>query len=404
MNLAVRDIRHDLSRFLLTSIGLGLLLTIVLAMTGIYNGIISDATALPDSLDADLWVVQRDTRGPFAELSRVSRDLEDRARVVPGVAGVRSYVSHTIQRETMSGDPLRFTAVGLSWPDDRGEQLPIVEGRPLAQGHFEFIVDRSLGLSLGERVRLGRDLYTVVGITEGLLASGGDPAAFFSRSDSQKIQNDVSNEAVRLEREARSSRVRDSAIGDNPEMVRFSGKAASLVPALAPAPVSAVMINLLPGVSPEGVRDRLESWQDVSVYTAQDQRDLILGGVVEKTRRQIGLFRGLLVLISAILLGLIIFTMTVDKIHSIALLKLLGARSSVILGMILQEALLLGGIAYGLALVIGDSAFHLFPRRVVIGNEDRLGLLAVVILISALSSAFGMRKALAADPNEVLAS
>ena len=404
MNLSLRDVRHDLSRFLLTAVGLGLLLTVVLAMTGIYNGIIKDATALPDSLGADLWIVQRDTRGPFAELSRVSSDLEERARAVPGVARARSYASHTIQRQLPNGRPLRFTAVGLSWPDDIGAGLPIVEGRPLAQPHYECLADRSLGLSIGQHIPLGRDTYTVVGITDGLLASGGDPSVFFTLSDAQRIQNDTSNEAIRLDREARAVRVRESALGRDPELVRFSGKNSQLIPALGPLPVSAVMLNLEPGVSIERVRAKLEGWQDVSVYSHDDEHGLILGGVVEKTRRQIGLFRGLLVVISAILMGLIIYTMTVDKIHSIALLKLLGARISVILGMILEEALLLGGIAYVLAVIIGNFAFELFPRRVVVENEHRLALLGIVTVISVAASVFGMKKALSADPNEVLAA
>lgn len=404
MNLALRDVRHDFSRFLLTAVGLGLLLTVVLAMTGIYNGIIKDATALPDSLGADLWIVQRDTRGPFAELSRVSSDMEERARAIPGVARARSYVSHTIQRQLPNGKPLRFTAVGLSWPDDLGKDLPIVKGRPLAQPHYECLVDGSLGLSLGQRIPLGRDVYTVVGITDGLLASGGDPAAFFTLSDAQRIQNDASNEAIRLDREARSERVRQSALGRDPELVRFSGNAARFIPALAPPPVSAVMLNLEPGVSLETVQARLQGWQDVSVYSQDQEHGLILGGVVEKTRRQIGLFRGLLVIISAILMGLIIYTMTVDKIHSIALLKLLGARITVILGMILEEALLLGGIAYLLAVILGNFAFEIFPRRVVVENEHRLALLGIVTVISVAASVIGMKKALAADPNEVLAA
>jgi ABC-type antimicrobial peptide transport system permease subunit len=39
----------------------------------------------------------------------------------------------------------------------------------------------------------------------------------------------------------------------------------------------------------------------------------------------------------------------------------------------------------------------------VVGNEHRLALLAVVVLISVMASIFGIRKALSADPNEVLA-
>ncbi len=403
MNLALRDIRHDLSRFLLTAIGLGLLLSVVLAMTGIYNGILVDATALPDELEADLWVVQRDTRGPFAEPSQIPGELEERARVVPGVEQARSYVSHTIQRTLEDGRPIRMTAVGLAWPDDRGQNLPLVEGRAISQGHYELLADRSLGFQLGEELKFGRDLYTVVGITEGLLASGGDPTAFFTRADLLEIQNDMANEALRLEREARTARVRVSELGRDPEMVRFSTSETELIPGLAPPRISAVMVTLLPGADPQEVRSRLEGWQDVSVYTQQEQRDLILGGLVERTRRQIGLFRALLVVISTILMGLIIYTMTVDKLHSIALLKLLGAKTVVILGMILQESLILGGIAYGLALVIGNATFHRFPRRVLIDDSHRLGLFAVVIAISIVASAAGMKRALAADPNEVLA-
>jgi len=403
VNLAARDIQHDIKRFLLTAVGLGLLLTIVLGMTGIYNGIIVDATALPDSMEADLWVVQRDTRGPFAELSRLPADLEERARAVPGVALARSYVAHTIQRELPDGQPIRFNAIGLSWPDDQGAGLPLIEGRPISQAHYEFIADRSLGLGLGTRIPLGRDVYTIVGITTGITASGGDAVAFFTRSDAQRIQFDQSNEAIRLDREARNARLRRSDLARNLELARRSAGPAANIPALGPPPVSAVMLTLAPGYRAEEVQGRLRQWKDVSVYTQADQDQLILGGTIEKTKRQIGLFRGLLVVISTILMSLIIYTMTLDKMHSIALLKLLGARKSVILGMILQESLLLGGIAYGLAVVLGNSLFPLFPRRVIVTDMHRLLLLLVVVVISILASIIGMKKALAADPNEILA-
>ena len=45
MNLALKDIRHGMFRFVLTCFGLGLLMTVVLAMIGIYNGLVADALA-----------------------------------------------------------------------------------------------------------------------------------------------------------------------------------------------------------------------------------------------------------------------------------------------------------------------------------------------------------------------
>ena len=102
MNLAVRDIRHNAGRFVFTTVGIGMLLMIVMGMGGIYRGLIYEATLLVDRIGADLWIVQGGTRGPFAEMSRVSASLEDRARAVPGVASARRFVSHTIQREQKS--------------------------------------------------------------------------------------------------------------------------------------------------------------------------------------------------------------------------------------------------------------------------------------------------------------
>ncbi len=120
MNLAVRDIRHNVGRFALTTVGIGLLLMIVMGMGGIYRGLIYEATLLVDQVGADLWVVQGSTRGPFAEVSRIPANLEDRVRAVPGVASARRFVSHTIQREHR-GQPLRMVVQGLSWPEDKGD-------------------------------------------------------------------------------------------------------------------------------------------------------------------------------------------------------------------------------------------------------------------------------------------
>ena len=89
---------------------------------------------------------------------------------------------------------------------------------------------------------------------------------------------------------------------------------------------------------------------DLSAYTTQGQRDLLLKGVVEKSRQQLGLFRAILSVVSGIVVSLIIYTMTVAKTHDIALLKLMGARVSVVVKLVTHQALLLGAIGYGFAL------------------------------------------------------
>lgn len=403
MNLAVHDIRHNLGRFLLTAAGIGLLLMTVLGMSGIYRGLVEDALVVVDRIGADLWVVQRDTRGPFAEISRVPANLEDRLRAVPGVASARNFVSHTIQRE-YRGAPLRISVQGLAWPEDKGEWLRLIRGRPLGQAHFEMIADRSLGLKLGEVLPLGDDHYTVVGLTSGMVSSGGDGLAFFTVQDAQAVQFDVPGEAVRLERAARRARTENQDLGrSSPELVGRAAGAAANLPVLGRPAVSAVLVRLAPGADPEAVAATIRGWPDVSVHTAEQQRQLLLRGMVDKARRQLGLFRVLLVVISTIIMALIIYTLTLDKVHDIALLKLMGAKNRMIVGLILQQALLLGAIGYVIAYAIGGWLFPLFPRRVLIEPPDLWLLAAVVLAISVISSLLGIWKALSVEPNKVLA-
>lgn len=402
MNLAIKDIRHNLGRFALTCVGIGMLLMIVLGMGGIYRGIVEDATLLIDRVGADLWIVQRNTRGPFAEVSRVPANLVHRALAVPGVGEAREFVYHTIQRER-NGRPLRISVLGLSWPTDKGEWIPLTAGRPLGQAHFEMIADDSLGLTLGEQIMLGKETFTVIGLTNSMLSSGGDGIGFFTVADSQAIQFDVPGEAVRLERAARESRGRRNEIGlKQPELLENAVRPAADLPQIARPQISAVMVSLLPGTDVETVSKTIAGWGDVSVFTKNGERELLLQGQVEKVRRQIGLFRVLLTIIAAIIMALILYTLTLDKIHSIALLKLIGAPNTVILGLILQQALMLGAIGFGIAYMLGQRVFPNFPRRVILAESDLIQLAGIVFVISVGSSMLGIWKAMKVSPNEAL--
>ncbi len=402
MNLASHDIRHNFGRFALTAMGIGLLLMIVLGMSGIYRGMIDDALVVVNGAGADLWVVQRGTRGPFAEVSRVPANLEHRLLAVPGVASARSFLSHNIQREH-HGKPLRLSVQGLAWPEDNGQWLPLIAGRALTQGHYQMIADQSLGLALGEQLALGKDRYEVVGLTKGMVSSGGDGLAFFSVRDAQAVQFDLPGEAVRLERASRRGRAEQLDLGRTTPLLldRAVGPAAN-IPALGPPMVSAILVRVSAGTDPAAVALTLASWPDVSVHTADGQRELLIRGMIDKARRQIGLFRVLLVIISTIIMALIIYTLTLDKIHDIALLKLMGARNGMIVGLILQQALMLGAIGYVIAYFLGDWIFPLFPRRVLIAPADLLALAAVVLGISVLASLLGIWKAMRVEPNQVL--
>lgn len=402
MNLAIKDVQHNLGRFGLTAVGIGMMLMMVMGMAGIYRGLIEDATLIVERIDSDLWIVQRDTRGPFAEVSRVPTTLVYRVQAVPGVISAREFVFHTIQRRR-DGKPLRMSVLGLSWPTDKGEWLPLISGRPLAKNHFEIIVDRTLGFQLRDPIQLGKETYRVVGITSGMVSSGGDGMGIVTVSDSQSIQFDIVGEAIRLERSARERRSADDDLFLNqPQLVEQLSHPASQLPAVPSPQISAVIARVTPGANLHQIQNLIASWGDVSVFTKAGQEDLLLQGMVDKARRQLGMFRTLLTIIAAVIMALILYTLTLDKLHSIALLKLLGAPDRKILGMLLQQAIALGVMGYGIALLLGQQLFPYFPRRVVIANDDLLQLFLIVLAISVLSSLLGIWRAMRVRPTEAL--
>ena len=402
MNPAVKDIRHNLGRFIFTSIGIGMLLMIVMGMGGIYRGIIEDATLLIDNIGADVWIVQHNTRGPFAELSRVPQNLVYRALAIPGVMNCRSFVQHTIQRKN-KGKRLRITVVGLDWPIDKGEWIHLIAGRIIQQNHYEMIADKSLKLRLGEKIKLGKNFYTVVGITSSMISSGGDGIGFFTVQDALNIQFDKSGEAIRLEKNARVARMGNSDLGfRQPGLIEFASQDSSQLPGLAKPQVSAVILKLSAGANKKQVMNVINGWKDVSAYTNEGERQLLLKGSVEKVRKQIGLFKVLLTIISAIIMALILYTLTLDKIHSIALLKLIGSSNFMILKMILQQAFILGFSGYIIAYFMGQKIFPKFPRRVILSKNDLIQLAVIVFFISIISSVLGIWKALKVKPNEAL--
>lgn len=401
MNLAIRDVRRHAARFAGTAAGLGLLLAVVIAMQGIYAGMVDDATILTRSMDADLWLVQRDTRGPFAEASRLDPSVEQRAAAVPGVRRARPYTYQLIQREH-AGAALRIALVGLGWPDDAGQALPLIRGRPLAQPHGELIVDASLGVVLGDTVELAGEPYRVVGLTRHTLTSGGDAVAFMSVADTQLVALDQPAEATVLERARVVERLRGTDLGrSQPALEDLATDPRWRPPALASPPVAAVLVDADPHRVDE-VRDTLRRWGDVTVYTQAEEQQLLLGGVVSRARMQIGLFTIILTLTAAVVVMMVIYNLTLERTHDLAILKLIGAQRRRLLGLVLQQAWLLGAVGYLVAYVIGAIVYERFPRRVVLTPLIELGAPLITLVVVTLASLLGLVHVLRVDPGRAL--
>ncbi|MCO5091203.1 ABC transporter permease [Bosea sp. (in: a-proteobacteria)] len=375
MNLAWRDIRHNLGRFLLTGVGLGLLLGVVLAMIGIYRGLVADALTIARAPAVDLWIVEANTRGPFAEASRIPGDVREAVARIADVAAAGSITYQTVEAEHRGGK-LRLYVIGHE-PARPGGPPEIVEGRAIARSHHEMVADRSSGLTLGERVRLGRNSFTVVGLTRHQVNSGGDPAVYIALADAQKLQFELAPPAARV------------------QLARGTGSASRDT-------VNAVVARLHPNASPAASAAAIGRWKHLAAITQEEQEVILSRSLVDRARRQIGLFTSLLLAVSAVIIALIIYTMTMEKLKQIATLKLIGAPDRTIIGMIVQQALGLGliGFAIGAALILAIKDH--FPRRVILEPDNMAALGLTVFAICLLSSGLGVRAALRVDPATAL--
>ena len=99
MDLALKDIRRHLGKFLATIAGVAMLLAIVLVMNGIYRGNIEDGVWLIDNMGTDLWVVERGRGGPFNEPSRMPADSYKSVAATPGVVRASPIMLYTAQRD-----------------------------------------------------------------------------------------------------------------------------------------------------------------------------------------------------------------------------------------------------------------------------------------------------------------
>jgi putative ABC transport system permease protein len=167
--------------------------------------------------------------------------------------------------------------------------------------------------------------------------------------------------------------------------------------------VNAVLVRLQDGVAPQTFASEVVRWKHLAALTQAEQETVLSRSVVERARRQIGLFTGLLLVVSTVIIALIIYTLTLDKKKSIATLKLIGAPDRKIIGLIVQQALAMGvtGFFAGAALihVIQD----VFPRRLVLETFDAAALLSIVIAVCLVASGLGVRMALRIDPATALA-
>lgn len=394
INLARRDVANHLGRYLLTGFGLGLLIGVTLTMAGVYRGMVDDAKVLLRATAADIWVVQQNTLGPFAEPSNLQDDAYRSLEGLPGVTETGS-VAYLTMQVTHAGKEQRVMIAGFT-PGRLGGPAFLVAGRPIVRAHYEAVADAKTGFKVGDRVRIRRDDYTVVGLTRRMVSSGGDPMLFIPLKDAQEAQFLKDNESIINDR---------NRLAANPAVNRPGQPGVlSAVEALQTAShkVNVVLLRVEPGQSPREVADNIKRWKHLTAYTTADMEDILVAKLIATAAKQIALFLVILAVVSAAIVAFIIYTMTMGKIKEIAVLKLIGTRDRTIATMIMQEALGLGVIGFFVGKFAATLWAPVFPKYVLLETPDAIVAFGLTLVICALASVLAIRAALHIDPAEAI--
>ncbi len=394
INLASRDIGHHLGRFIFTGIGLGLLIGVTLTMAGVFRGMVADGRAVIAASGADIWVVQKDTLGPWAEPSSIRDDLYRSLAGLPGVAEAANVAYLTMQVQ-VKGKDVRVMLAGIE-PGGLGEPGQVIAGRPLLRSHYEAVADEKAGLAVGDTVRIRRHDYSVVGLARRATSSSGDPMIYIPLKDAQEVQFLKDNDSLV------SERARTAA---NPALNR-PGVPGLLDAVLASQTtshnVNAVLLRVATGYPAEEVKAEIGRWKHLTAWTQADMEDILVAKLIATSAKQISMFLIILAIVSAAIVAFIIYTMTLNKQREIAVLKLIGARDRSIATMILQQALALGLIGFVVGQISAMLWAPFFPKHVLLEPGDMARSFVITLVVCALASILAIRAALRVDPADAI--
>ena len=397
ISLAGRDILHAWGKFVFTGIGLGLLIGVTLVMAGVYRGMVDDGKVLLDNSGADLWVVQKGTLGPYAESSSINDDRYRGLLGMPGIAQAANVTYLTMQIGRGDSD-VRAMVVGIApgaagtpgWPPY------LIAGRQITRSHYEAVADIASGFQLGDHLNIRRNQYRVVGLTRRMVSSSGDPMVFIPLKDAQQAQFLKDNDTLWQNRRRTEA---------NPAFNRAE------VPGLLAAinasqetsqSVNAVLVRLQPGQAADQAAEAIRRWKRLTAYTRPQMEAILIGKLIATSAKQIGMFLIILALVSAAIVAFIIYSLTMDKIREIAVLKLIGTKNRTIAAMIMQQSLALGLIGFVVGKITATFAAPFFPKYVLLIPQDSVVGFFAVLTICVLASLIAIRMALKVDPAEAI--
>jgi putative ABC transport system permease protein len=192
VDLALKNLLYDKLRFVITVAGVMFAVTLILLQTGLFLGVMDNASVVIEHTDADLWITSHNTANiDFAQT--FAEGNVNRVRSVPGVARADNLIVDFMHVALPNGATEGTEVIALN--DFRRWGLPwdIVDGdvTDLRRGDYMFLdasaMKRFGPFKVGEyREVLGRRLK-IIGTTRHALSFTTEPVTFMDYQLAQTV-------------------------------------------------------------------------------------------------------------------------------------------------------------------------------------------------------------------------
>lgn len=347
--LAFRNLFQQKFRLALSIGGVALAMMLIVLLNGFLAGIYVQITAYLDHTPADLVVAQDGVVNLLSASSLLPPNTEDLARGVPGIAQLTPIVSQFVILDIHDQKVVAYM-VGYN-PDAGGGPWALKAGRPPADDD-EVVLDEVMaathGFALGDTIEILDEDFTVVGLSRG---TNSWMASFF-----------------------------------------FIEKRAAERLLLAPGSTSFLLLTLEPGADPAQVQTRLRRrLRNVEILPAGVVRQNDLDLLVKIFAVPMQMMVAIAFTVGTAILGMIIYTATVERMREYGVLKAVGAKNRHLYGLVARQGLFTGligvGLGLGLAWLVGRWIMAVSPQFLVVFEPQAIVTAALFGLLMGLLAA-----------------
>ncbi len=365
--LFLKDMRYRQARVVLTALGITVLISLILLLGGIMNGMRIQARQYVESTGADIWISAEGSGGAFIGFSLVVEEymafLNAGQGLVPNSASPLVFAQ---ARPNVRGKSTKAIVVGYKLGQLGGPKRAI-EGRMFTPSNFkdyrpedpvpyEVVVDEKMGLEIGEQITLGDEKVRVVGKTSSLMFVLDTPLLFMDVRIAQKL-----------------------LLGNTPHVNMMVAKVNENFPV------------------PE-VATQYDEYETIETRTLQQTVGNIIEYYVDEPMKAVQFLRVMLWLAAGILVGMITYVTMLEKTQEIGVLKAIGAANMYVMSLLLKQVALMSAVGVMLGLVLSYVFAVAAPIFVAINFVESIIVASISFIVCCGSGYLAARKAITVDP------